>query len=512
MLRCRPIWNDRASSSNVEKPSTLRHSHPASDTFFSGYRTVAEHDAHMDAIATTRPDLAQVIDYGDSWRKVNALSGGHDLKVICITKRRPQDCALNPATDKPRFFSMAAIHARELSTSEMAWRWMDYLIDNYDRDADVTWLLDHHEMWVVPVANPDGRAKVEEGGNAPYLQRKNLNDLPGPCVPLTASNQVGVDLNRNASFQYGVAGISSNPCSQTYAGENAASEPEQAALENLMRALFPDQRADDLAAAAPISTTGAMLTLHAYSDLLLLPWGWVECNGTACANGNRAPNDAGLRAMAFRMSHYNGYATGQASDLLYAASGTTDDWAYGTLGIPGFTFEIGPGFGDCEFFTPPYTCQDSTFWPLNRGAFVYAAKLARRPYELSLGPNTLSVMLSSAQVLTGAQVTITALVDDNALGNNGIARPAAQPISTTELYVDTPPWAGGTPVAMLPVDGAFDSASESAIYALDTTALGVGRHTVFVRGYDADGNWGPVTAQFLVVVGGQRTFLPTMWH
>ncbi len=492
------------------QPSNLSTQQPNNlTTFFSGYRTVAEHEAHMDAVVAAHPDLAKVIDYGNSWRKVNNVAGGHDLKAICITKRRPQDCALNPATDKPRFFLMAAIHARELTTSEMAWRWMDYLVDNYDLDADVTWLLDHHEMWVVPVANPDGRTKVEEGGNSPYLQRKNLNDSQGDCAtPPTASNQIGVDLNRNASFQFGVAGTSSIVCSQTYAGENAASEPEQVALENLMRALFPDQRADELAAAAPISTTGAMLTLHSFSDLVLLPWGWTECFGSVCPADKQAPNDAGLRAMAFRMSHYNGYATGQASELLYAASGTTDDWAYGVLGIPGFTFEIGPDSGPCEFFTPPYSCQDSTFWPLNRGAFVYAAKLAREPYALSLGPNTLSVTLSSSQVMTGTPVTITAVVNDNALGNSGIARPAAQPISTTELYVDTPPWAGGVPTAMLPADGAFDTASESTIATLDTATLSLGRHTVFVRGRDADGNWGPVTAQFLVVMGGQRTFLP----
>ena len=56
--------------------------------------------------------------------------------AICITKRRPNtnDCALTPDTDKPRFVLMAAIHARELTTSELAWRWMDELVNDYDVD------------------------------------------------------------------------------------------------------------------------------------------------------------------------------------------------------------------------------------------------------------------------------------------------------------------------------------------------------------------------------------------
>ncbi len=49
-------------------------------TYYSGYRTVAEHYSHLDAIATAKPGLARVIDYGDSWGKLN---GGGGLP-ICV--------------------------------------------------------------------------------------------------------------------------------------------------------------------------------------------------------------------------------------------------------------------------------------------------------------------------------------------------------------------------------------------------------------------------------------------
>lgn len=469
-------------------------------TYYSGYRTVAEHYAHLDAVAAAKPGLARVVDYGDSWGK---LSGGpiqNDLKAICLTRLAPGDCALTPNSAKPRFLLMAAIHARELSTAEMAWRWMDYLAYGYETDPEVTALLDSTEVWVIPVANPDGRIKVEEGGAAPYLQRKNLNDFPGGCAnPPTGSNQAGVDLNRNASFQWGVAGTSADPCSQVYLGASAASEPEQYSLEQLFRNLWPDQRGPALSDTAPLTATGAMLTLHTYSNLILLPWSWTECFGQPCPTGLRAPNDAGLRSFAFRMSFYNGYNTGQGSEILYAASGVTDDWAYGQLGVAGATFEIGPFSGTCSGFLPAYACQDSTFWPLNREAFLYAAKAARQPYALSLGPTPISPTLSALTVTAGSPVTVTVRLRDDAYGNVGVGRPAAQNIAAAELYVDTPPWAGGTPLALAAQDGAFDSPNEVAQGVLDTTGLGAGRHMLFVRGQDAAGNWGVTAAAFLWV-------------
>ncbi|HLF25471.1 MAG TPA: M14 family zinc carboxypeptidase [Anaerolineae bacterium] len=468
-------------------------------SYYGGYRTVAEHYQHLDAIAAAHPDLAVVVDYGDSWRKVNSRPNGHDLKAICITRLRPGDCVLDPDTDKPRFLLLAAIHARELTTAELAWRWMDYLSDNYNVDPDVTALLDYNELWIAPVANPDGRVIVESGGNAPYLQRKNANNSLGACsVPPNGSNQHGVDLNRNANFQFGSAGSTTAPCDQTYRGASAASEPEEYALEALMQNLFHDQRGPALTDAAPLTTTGVMLTLHSFSDLVLLPWGWTECF-IVCSGSQRAPNDAGLRSLGFRMSYYNGYATGQGSELLYAAGGTTDDWAYGVLGIPAVTFEIGSQFGSCGGFTPPYSCQDGTFWPLNRAALVYAAKSARQPYATALGPTAWTPVLNASFTAAGVPVTLTATIRDDLYGNTGVGRPAAQAISQAEVYVDVPPWAGGTPIALNAQDGSFNSASEGVIGQLDT-ALSVGRHILFVRGRDAAGNWGSVTAVWLYVV------------
>jgi len=473
-------------------------------SFYGGYHSITEHYAHMDSIIAARPDLAQGVVYGQTWRKTQDPNSGYDLRAICLTKQRPGDCALNPNTDKPRFFLMAAIHARELTTSEMVWRWMDDLVAKYNVDPDVTALLDYNEIWMIPLTNPDGRQMVEQGNadaGFPWYQRKNEHaQIPSTCSnPPTSWNQDGIDLNRNASFRWGGVGTSTNPCDLVYRGASAGSEPEEVALENLVSQLFHDQRGPLDTDAAPITTTGSFLTLHSYSNLVLLPWG---------DNTPNTPNDAALRSFAFRMSSFNGYVTGRPAEVLYGVSGSSDDWAYGTLGIPAFTFEIGPGGGSCTDFFPPYSCQDSLFWPLNRNAFYFAAKNARQPYESALGPVTLTPTLSSGRVGAGTSVTLTAIVDDGLYGNaaGSVGQPASQVISAAQVFVDVPPWAGGVPIPMTAQDGAFNAAQETALAALNTSGLATGRHALFVRAQDANGNWGAITAQWLSV--NWQVFLP----
>jgi hypothetical protein len=52
---------------------------------------------------------------------------------------------------------------------------------------------------------------------------------------------------------------------------------------------------------------------------------------------------------------------------------------------------------------------------------------------------------------------------------------------------------------MTAVDGAFNATSEAAIASISTAGLANGQHTVFVRGQDASGNWGPSTARYFTI-------------
>jgi len=345
----------------------------AEETFYGGYRTVNAQYAHLAAVAAARPDLATVYTYGQSWRKT-MNRGGYDLRVICITKINPGDCARSTSAPKPRFLLMAQIHARELTTGDVAYRWIDYLVNNYGVVPAVTNLLNTAEMWVIPIANPDGVDIVQQGGNSPFLHRKNGDDVGGTNCGETSSSQPGVDLNRNAGSHYGGASTSTNRCSQTYRGTAADSETETRALEALQRSLFADTRGSGDSTAAAANTKGIFVTMHSYANLVLFPWGFNS--------GVRTGNDAKLRAMGQQMAAIagSGWRYGQPGQVLYNASGTSDDWLYDQLGTASFTWEIGPNSGSCSGFLPAYSCQTGTFWPRLQPMLMYAAGKAAAPY------------------------------------------------------------------------------------------------------------------------------------
>ncbi len=446
-------------------------------TYYGGYRTVTETQAFLNAEAAQYPNLAEVFTYGPSWERLTGGgTAGHDLMGIKLTNRsRPGP--------KPTFFLMAAIHARELSTAELAARFVDYLLSNYGVDGDATWLLDEHLVVVVPIVNPDGRVLAEQL----LYQRKNTDSSYGGGCQIP---NIGVDLNRNSDFKWGtVDGPGESPCDETFPGRRAHSEPETGTLQNLVRSLFPDQRGPGDFDPAPPDTTGIMITLHSYDNLVLWPWGWTNA---------QAPNSVDLTAIGRKFASYNGF-TAQQSVQLYPTSGTTDDYAYGVLGIAAFTFEVGPTSGSCGGFFPPFSCLDGgtggSFWPRNLPAFLYAARIARTPYLLVQGPTTESA--TSATLDTGS-VEIRARLDEQFNGGQAIA--------AAECYLDVPPWIGGTPIPMVPADGSFNGTSEVATAGLGPLS---GRHLVFVRGQDSNGAWGPVRGVFTPDAACAATLSPT---
>ncbi len=439
---------------------------------FSCYRTVEETYATAQAIVAAHPTLASWIDVGDSWEKLTAGGpAGYDMMVLKLTNSAV-------AGPKPILFATSAIHAREYTTAELMTRFAEQLVNGYGSDADATWLLDFHEIHLMLQTNPDGR-KHAEGGD---LWRKNTNQ--NYCGATSTSR--GADLNRNFSFQWDCCGGSSaSACSDTYHGPSPASEPEVQAVQSYLRAVFPDQRGTSYpGGGAPPDATGIYLDIHSYSDLVLWPWG-----------GTNTPTDnaAALATLGRRFAWFTGYYPEQAIGL-YPTDGTTDDFAYGDLGVAAFTFELGNDFfEECSSF-------ESSVLPTNLQALLYAAKVARTPYLTPAGPDARALSLTPNVVGPGESTTLHVTLDDTHFSNENGTEPV-QAISAAEVYVDLAPWQGGAVALPLAADdGAFNSTSEAANAALVTTSLASGRHILYVRGQDAGGNWGPVSAVFLYIL------------
>ena len=440
---------------------------------YACYRTVEETFTTAQGIVSAHPNLAQWIDIGDSWEKLTAGGDpGYDLMVLKLTNQ----AAPGP---KPKLFNMSSVHAREYTPAELNTRFAEYLISQYGVDPDVTWLLDYNEVHLLLQANPDGRKKAETG----LSWRKNTNN--NYCAN---SNSRGADLNRNYPFYWnscapGDGCSSGNACDATYRGPGAASEPETQAVVNYVRSQYPDLRADDLGAAAPITTSGIFLDLHSYSELVLWSWGFTSSS---------APNSTALQTLGRKFAYFNSY-TPQQSVGLYPTDGTTDDFAYGELGVPAYTFEMGTNFfQDCATF-------ENTIVPNNLPALVYALKAVRRPYLTPAGPDALSVSATPTTTVAGTLVTLSASANDTRFNNSNGSEPT-QNIATARYTIDAPSWTTGVisyPLAA--TDGTFNSSIESITAQLNTAGLAPGRHSVFIEAQDTSGNWGAPTAVFIWV-------------
>jgi hypothetical protein len=236
--------------------------------------------------------------------------------------------------------------------------------------------------------------------------------------------------------------------------------------------------------------------MHSNASLNLYPWGWTT---TATGNGPEMAN-MGAHIKATNAGG-NGYTSCQPPACLYGVDGDSVDWAYGELGIAAITTEVGG-----SSFTPTYSTIDSSLWPTNRGALIYEAKIARTPYLLTHGPDTNNVLTNPVTVTQGTPSQLSATINFAWTGNS-----FSQNVGAAEYYIDTPPWAGGTPNAMT---GNFTSPTVNVSATIDTSSLAPGQHVIFVRGRGVNNylglqTWGPVSAAFLNVTAPSVTPTPT---
>jgi len=328
----------------ITGPVTL--AFPAAD---SGYHDYAEMVAEINALVASKPAIAQKLSIGTSYE-------GRDMPLIKISD--------NVATDEaePEILFNAHQHAREHLTVEMALYILHLLIDNYGTDARITSLVNSREFWIVPDMNPDG-GEYDIATGSYRSWRKNRQ-------PNAGSSNVGTDLNRNWSFQWGCCGGSSGSTgSETYRGPSAFSAPETQRLRN-----FVNSRV-----VGGVQQIKSHIDWHTYSQLVLWPYGYTTANTTTTLN---ADAQQAFAALGQAMAATNGYTPEQASDL-YIADGTIIDWMWATHGIFSYTIEMYPGpSGSGGGFYPPDE-QIVTQTTRNREAVLLFSEYADCVYRIT---------------------------------------------------------------------------------------------------------------------------------
>lgn len=139
------------------------------DTTWDAYPTYTQYVNKMNYYASTFPNLCTLENIGTTYN-------GRSLLVLKISD--------NVATDEaePEFFYSSSMHGDELAGYPLMIRFIDYLLNNYGTDTEVTNLVNDTEIFIAPLANPDG------------TYRAAGNDVITNPIRANARNK---DLNRN---------------------------------------------------------------------------------------------------------------------------------------------------------------------------------------------------------------------------------------------------------------------------------------------------------------------------
>ncbi|MDR0365035.1 MAG: PKD domain-containing protein [Bacteroidales bacterium] len=135
---------------------------------WNSYPTYEAYVEMMYQFESDYPELCEVINFGTTVQN-------RQLLVCKISKN------VEVREPEPQVFWSSTMHGDETTGYVLMLRLIDYLLQYYGVDDQVTHLLDNTEIWINPLANPDGTYRT---GNS---------SVSGS----TRSNANNVDLNRN---------------------------------------------------------------------------------------------------------------------------------------------------------------------------------------------------------------------------------------------------------------------------------------------------------------------------
>jgi carboxypeptidase A2 len=270
-------------------------------------------------------NLTEIYDYLDSVGKtynytVASIGKSHekqDIKYIKIGK---------PSTDgsvKKEAFINGCHHAREwLGCATMV-----YIINELTTKPDqYDDLLTGLDIYVMPVLNPDGYRYTWVKDR---MWRKTRSGPRQGCY--------GVDPNRNWNFKWGVAGSSSNPCSETYDGPSPNSEVETQAITKFL--------------GAHKTTIKSYFDIHTYSEDFMFPYGYAEVYPTDLDKIRSVASQAVAKVNAVNNEQF---ISGSITDIVYPASGSSIDYTKGVLNIDySYAMELRPNGDSFNGFVLP---------------------------------------------------------------------------------------------------------------------------------------------------------------
>jgi hypothetical protein len=298
------------------------------------YRTLAEVNTELQALATAHPDLVSF------HTAPHASIEGRPVDYVEITN----DVAAKDG--KPVYFIMGVHHGDEWPSEEVALEFAYDIIGAAATNPQVAALLDRVRLIVLPVVNPDGFV---------HNRRNNCRAIPGQLDPpgmCPVVSTLGVDLNRNYPFGWG-SNVDANFITR---GEGPGSEPED---QNVMEITLSHQ-------------VTVLVTNHTSEHTVLYPPLDLAAGSTPDLSSYKALGDA--------TAAQNGYRS-LASAEDYETSGETIDWSYYATRGFAYTIEEEPTSGSCASHAPAYV---PCVIPDYIGTTPYAGLPTRNAFYLGL--------------------------------------------------------------------------------------------------------------------------------
>lgn len=328
---------------------------------WDAYYTFDEVMDWFDELCAANSDIATVSTIGKSFE-------GRDLKMVKISKPG------SPA-NKNSILIDGGFHAREWISPAIVTYILNELLNKTDQHTEV---LDAVDIYIIPFVNADGYAFTHADGGDRMWRKTRQDHGGGPdCL--------GVDPNRNFDFHFGGPGTSNSTCSETYHGPAAYSEPETAALRDILT----NKNINFV----------SYLTLHSFGQMWLTPWSWTD----------DLPEDmpdlmkfawTGVSAMYLVDAAY--YEAGATTFVLGSpTSGCSDDWAKAVAGIKyANTIEV-RDLGEFGFVLPPTLIEVTAneTWAGIRAVCLFEFDTPTKTETTTAGSTAITVM--STTVLLG---------------------------------------------------------------------------------------------------------------
>ncbi len=124
----------------------------------------------LNSLVQEYPNLARIESIGKSYE-------GRDVWLVTVT-----DFSTGPDKDKPALWVDGNIHASEVSPASACVYFINYLLNNYGKDTDVTRALTTRAFYICPRVNPDGAELAL--ADRPRIIRSSVRPYPHDEDPI----------------------------------------------------------------------------------------------------------------------------------------------------------------------------------------------------------------------------------------------------------------------------------------------------------------------------------------